>query len=91
MNGILSCSDERKVNEVTWLETWSAATYPPLRSGANRIQLCQTLCLILSRQTISKTGQASLLAAGTVQAKVNTPYILFHSGKMVDPALATRW
>jgi AcrR family transcriptional regulator len=27
------------------------------------------------------------LAAGTVLAMVNTPYILFHSGKMVDPAL----
>jgi AcrR family transcriptional regulator len=27
------------------------------------------------------------LAAGTVLAMVNTPYILFHSGKMVDPTL----
>jgi AcrR family transcriptional regulator len=27
------------------------------------------------------------LAAGTVLAMVNTPYILFHSGKMVDTAL----
>ncbi len=27
------------------------------------------------------------LAAGTVLAMVNTPYILFHSGKMIDPIL----
>jgi AcrR family transcriptional regulator len=30
------------------------------------------------------------LAAGTVLAMVNTPYILFHSGKLVDPDLRDR-
>ena len=31
------------------------------------------------------TPREPFLAAGTALAMVNTPYILFHSGKLVDP------
>jgi AcrR family transcriptional regulator len=31
-----------------------------------------------------------ILAAGTVLAMINTPFILFHSGKMVDPLMRER-
>lgn len=33
------------------------------------------------------TARQPFLAAGTVLAMVNTPYILFHNGKLVDPDL----
>jgi len=36
------------------------------------------------------TARQPFLAAGTVLAMVNIPYILFHSGKLVDPDLRDR-
>lgn len=36
------------------------------------------------------TVRQPFLAAGTVLAMVNTPYILFHSGKLIDPDLRDR-
>jgi hypothetical protein len=36
------------------------------------------------------TARQPFLAAGTVLAMVNTPYILFHSGKLMDPDLRDR-
>jgi AcrR family transcriptional regulator len=35
-------------------------------------------------------NRESLLSAGTVLAMVNTPYILFHNGRLTDPAMRDR-
>lgn len=35
-------------------------------------------------------NRESFLAAGTALAMVNTPYILFHSGKLIDPLMRDR-
>jgi AcrR family transcriptional regulator len=35
-------------------------------------------------------NRESFLAAGTALAMVNTPYILFHSGKLIDPIMRDR-
>jgi hypothetical protein len=36
------------------------------------------------------TARQPFLAAGTVLAMVNTPFILYHSGKLIDPDLRDR-
>jgi AcrR family transcriptional regulator len=65
-------------------------------SPAENLQRMQTtvgqLANILQKgmDTGEFTARQPFLAAGTVLAMVNTPYILFHSGKLMDPDLRDR-